>query len=364
MALARSSRDFSRSSFCDRRKVCRSASSWCSSREARFTSPMAAMRALTSPARASQPDRSPSSSIPAPLHSLGRKTQVRKPGDFGGLALTLLLQGFLPRREPRREFRVSLEVPLDFLLPRRQVDGRGLDRAPALLHGPGELGDRLFVRCDAPLAFLGRGTPALQRLPQAREQDLPGPELLLEPGPLDPRSMDFRSTPLHRGPPLLHLSDERPDAVLFFAPCVAGLPRGFLRSVSFRCHPRQFGLEIFPLVDERREGGAGLRHRYLEHGPPLLRLGIPPFLLLAKGEQLLEPSLERRAGAPCLLFLLHDAGQLTRQASHLLLELPDLPLHCENSRLPLFLCAAHQEATSHQAAHEVTALLRYPHDFG
>src|SRR3990170_1354749 len=322
MALARSSRDFSRSSFCDRRKVCRSASSWCSSREARFTSPMAAMRALTSPARASQPDRSPSSSIPAPLHSLGRKTQVRKPGDFGGLALTLLLQGFLPRREPRREFRVSLEVPLDFLLPRRQVDGRGLDRAPALLHGPGELGDRLFVRCDAPLAFLGRG------------------------------------------PPALHLSDERPDAVLFFAPCVAGLPRGFLRSVSFRCHPRQFGLEIFPLVDERREGGAGLRHRYLEHGPPLLRLGIPPFLLLAKGEQLLEPPLERRAGAPCLLFLLHDAGQLIRQASHLLFELPDFSLHGENSRLPLFLCAAHQDATSHQAAHEVTALLRYPHDFG
>src|SRR4030067_1549263 len=102
---------------------------------------------------------------------------------------------------------------------------------------------------------------------------------------------------------------------------VAGLPRGFLRSVSCRCHPRQFGLEIFPLVDERREGGAGLHHRYLEHGPPLLRLGNPPFLLLAEGEQLLAPSLERRAGAPFLLFLLHAEGQLLRQASPLLLEL-------------------------------------------
>src|SRR3990170_3838076 len=61
--------------------------------------------------------------LPVHLHALGRKTQVRKTGDFGALALTPLLQGFLPRREPRREFRVPLEVPFDFLLPRRQVDG-------------------------------------------------------------------------------------------------------------------------------------------------------------------------------------------------------------------------------------------------
>src|SRR4030043_115308 len=131
---------------------------------------MAAMRARTSPTRASQPDSSPSSS---------------------------------PRRTPRGPPRFPAEAPVDFLLPRRQIDGGRLDGSPAFLDGARELGHLPLVGRDAPLPFLDHGQSSLVRLPHPREKRLPGPELLVEPRPLDLRGVEPRPNLLHAVPPLL-----------------------------------------------------------------------------------------------------------------------------------------------------------------